>query len=355
MLPGTAQATEVECLTGATFPAQITRTKSAPTSVVVVQYRLQRVLPRPGSLAAMATGVAIFAAAALCKVALDRVADDNMPPFITFYPAVVLISLTSGTRVGLIAVAVALALSWYFWIVPFGSFDIVDWVSFYTIVTFAVFGGLVSAIVGVTRELLDEHTSHEVERKRITRETVHRIKNLIAVVQAISTKVSRQANSFSDYNTKFASRLAALASAQDVLVKTEWEDVRVSEIIDSALAPFRPNPALVVRSGPDIMLPARFVSGVSLALYELATNAMKYGALQARPGSVVLTWASHKNRGSLVWKEVPTHAERPIGENTGFGTILIQSAFNRASGTQVHYEVRDAGVTAEFEWPLETA
>jgi two-component sensor histidine kinase len=178
---------------------------------------------------------------------------------------------------------------------------------------------------------------------------------LIAVVQAISTKVSRQSNSFADYNAKFASRLAALASAQDVLVKTEWENVRVCEIIDSALAPFRPNPALVVRPGPDIILPARFVSGVSLALYELATNAMKYGALLARSGSVDLTWASHGNRARVIWREVPTDAKRPIGEDTGFGTILIQSAFNRASGTRVHYEVTDAGVTAEFEWPLETA
>jgi two-component sensor histidine kinase len=316
--------------------------------------RLQRVLPRPGGPAAIAAGVAVFVAAALLKVALDTAAGDNMPPFITFYPAVVLISLISGTRVGLITVAMALAVSWYFWIVPYRSFDVVGLVFFYSIVTFAFFGALVSAIVGVTRALLDEHTFHEVERKRITRETIHRIKNIISVIQAISTKVSRQTHSFSEYNAKFTSRLAALASAQDVLVKTEWEDVLIREIVDSALAPFRPNPALVVRAGPDIMLPARFVSGVSLALYELATNAMKYGALLARPGSVILTWQATENLGSLVWKEVPTDAKRPVGENTGFGTTLIHSAFSRASGTRVHYEVTDAGVTAEFEWPLAT-
>jgi two-component sensor histidine kinase len=314
--------------------------------------RLQRVLPGPGGPAAIAAGVAVFAAAALLKVALDTAAGDNMPPFITFYPAIVLISLISGTRLGLISVAASLVVSSYFWIFPYGSFDIAGPVAVYSVVTFAFFGVLVSAIVGVTRELLDEHTAHEAERRRITRETVHRIKNLIAVVQAISTKVSRQANTFSDYNTKFASRLAALASAQDVLVKTEWEDVHVREIIDSALAPFRPNPALVVRAGPDIVLPARYVSGLSLALYELATNAMKYGALLARPGSVILTWQATENLGRLVWKEAPAEAKRPVGANVGFGSTLIQSAFSRASGTRVHYEVTDTGVTAQFEWPL---
>lgn len=317
--------------------------------------RLQRMLPRPGSTAAIAAGVVVFAAAAFLKVVLDAAAGDIIPPFITFYPAVVLVSLISGTRLGLISVAAALAVSWYFWIVPYGSFDIVDLVSFYAIVTFAIFGVLVSAIVGVTRELLDEHTAHEVERRRITRETVHRVKNLITVVQAISNKVSRQTDSVSEYNARFASRMAALALAQDVLVKTEWEDVRVREIIDSALAPFRPNPALDVRVGPDIMLPARYVSGISLALYELATNAMKYGALLARPGSVILTWQATEKLGRMIWKEVATEATRAAGGSAGFGTILIQSAFSRAAGTRVHYEVTDAGVTAEFEWPLETA
>ena len=317
--------------------------------------RLQRVLPRPGSPAAIAAGVAVFVLAVLLKMALDAAAGDNMPPFITFYPALVLISLISGTWLSLIGVAAALVLSWYFWFPPYGSFDIAGPVSLSSLITFAISGALVSAIVGVTRELLDEHAAHEVERRRITRETVHRIKNLISIVQAISTKVSRQTSSFSEYNAKFASRLAALASAQDVLVKTEWEDARIREIIESALAPFRPNPALVVRAGPDIVLPARYVSGVSLALYELATNAMKYGALLARPGSVSLTWQATGNLGSLVWKEVHTDATRPARENAGFGTLLIQNAFNRDAGTRVHYEVTDAGVTAEFEWPLEAA
>jgi two-component sensor histidine kinase len=275
-----------------------------------------------------------------------------MPPFITFYPAIVLISLISGTRIGLISVAAALAVSSYFWIFPYGNFDIAGSVSIYSIVTFALFGALVSAIVGVTRELLDEHTTFEAERRRITRETVHRIKNLISIVQAISTKISGQTDSFSEYNARFASRMAALASAQDVLVKTEWEDVRVREIIESALAPFRPNPALIVSPGPDIVLPARYVSGVSLALYELATNAMKYGALLARPGSVTLTWQATEKLGRMVWKEVPSAATRPAGESVGFGTILIQNAFSCATGTRVHYEVTAAGVVAELEWPL---
>jgi two-component sensor histidine kinase len=316
--------------------------------------QLQRILLLLQGRAATIASVLVFVAAWLLKPLLDAAAGDYLPPFITFYPAVVLISLISGTRFGLVAVAAALVVSSYFWISPYRSFELVGLRSLYSVVTFGIFGALISAIVGVTRELLEEHVAHAAERSRMARETVHRIKNLIAVIQAISTKVARQSNGMSDYNAKFSSRLAALASAQDVLVRTEWQDVHVSQIVDSALAPFRPNPALAVDPGPDIVLPARFVSGVSLALYELATNAMKYGALLARPGSVTLTWRASATVGTLIWREVATDAKRNPHESTGFGTTLIQIALGNAPGTRVHYEVTDAGVNAEFEWPLQS-
>lgn len=315
--------------------------------------RLQRLLPLLHGRAAAATSVLVFVAAALLKPLLDVAAGDYLPPFITFYPAVVLISLTGGMRLGLIAVAAAVVISSYFWIPPYHSVKILGLVSRYSVVIFAIFGALIATIVGLTRELLEEHVVHATERTRMARETVHRIKNLISVIQAISTKVSRQANGLSDYNAKFSSRLAALAVAQEVLIRTEWQDVHLPEIIDLALAPFRPNPALVVDAGPDIVLPARYVSGVCLALYELATNAMKYGALLARPGSVTLTWRASANVGILIWKEVATDGKRAPAESTGFGTMLIQGALSRAAGTRVHYEVMDSGVIAEFEWPLE--
>ncbi|HEY7689966.1 MAG TPA: HWE histidine kinase domain-containing protein [Dongiaceae bacterium] len=317
--------------------------------------RLQRFVLLLQGRAPTAASVLVFIAAALLKPLLDAGAGAYLPPFITFYPAVVLISLISGPRLGLIAVAAALAVSTYFWISPYHGFALVDLASLYSVITFAVFGALISAIGGVARQLLEEHAAHAAERSRMARETVHRIKNLIAVIQAISMKVARHSDGMSDYNAKFSSRLAALASAQDVLIRTEWQDVSVSEIIDSALAPFRPNPALAVNPGPDIVLPARYVSGLSLALYELATNAMKYGALLARPGSVTLAWRSAGNTGTLVWTEVATGAPRNPGESTGFGTMLIQTALGHALGTRVHYEITDAGVNAEFEWPLASA
>jgi two-component sensor histidine kinase len=315
--------------------------------------RLQRLLEVLRGRAAIAASIVVLVAAALLKPLLDAAAGDYLPPFITFYPAVVLISLIGGTRAGLVALAAALVVSCYFWIPPYNSFKIDGLGSLYSVIIFAVFGGLISVTLGLMRELLEEHAAHAAEKTRMARETVHRIKNLISVIQAISMKVQRQATDLSDYHAKFSSRLAALASAQDVLVRTEWQDVHLSEIIDTALAPFLHNPALAVDRGPDIVVPAKYVSGLSLALYELATNAMKYGALLARPGSVTLAWRVAADVGTLIWTEVATGASPPPRKNAGFGTTLIQGALGRDAGTRVRYEVTDAGVTAEFEWPLE--
>jgi len=317
--------------------------------------QLQRGLLLLRGRAALATSLLVFLAAGILKPLLDAAAGDYLPPFVTFYPAVVVISLISGRRLGFIAVAAAVVISWYFWIPPYHSFKVLALGPLLGIVTFAIFGALLSVIAGVTRVLLEEHAAYAAERTRMARESVHRIKNLIAVVHAISTKVARQTDGMPEYNAKFFSRLAALGVAQDVLIRTEWEDVHLNEIIETSLAPFRPNPALDVDPGPDVMVPARYVSGVSVALYELATNAMKYGALLARLGSVTLTWRASADSGTLIWREVAGGPKQTPTDIPGFGTTLIQNALGHATGTRVRYEVTDTGVIAEFEWPLQMA
>jgi two-component sensor histidine kinase len=253
------------------------------------------------------------------------------------------------------AVAAAVAISAYYWILPYYAFETQTISALLSIIVFAVFGILIATTVGLTRNLLKEHVDHAEERMRVARETVHRTKNLLSVVQAISRKVARRASSLADYNERFSQRLSALGTAQDVLIRTTWEDVLLDHVIESALAPFLPNPALVVRPGPKVTVPAAFVSGVSLALYELATNAMKYGCLLPRPGSVTITWRVSDDVVSLDWLEVAINAEESGETTAGFGSFLIQHALNNATGTDVRYDVTDTGVHATFKWPCNPA
>jgi len=297
----------------------------------------------------------IFLIATLLKPLLDVTANDHLPPFITYYPAIVLVSLVSGMQTGVWAVAAAVAISAYFWIFPYYTFETQTISALLSIIVFAVFGILIAATVGLTRDLLQEHVDHAEERMRVARETVHRTKNLLSVVQAISRKVARQASSLADYNERFSQRLSALGTAQDVLIRTKWEDVLLDHVIESALAPFLPNPALILTPGPRVTVPAHFVSGLSLALYELATNAMKYGCLLVRPGSVTITWRISGEFVILYWVEVATNGAKTAETKAGFGSFLIQHALNNATATGVRHELTDTGVQAEFRWPLKSA
>jgi two-component sensor histidine kinase len=314
--------------------------------------RLHQVLPQSKSFGSWIWGFGILAAAICLKLLLDGIGHGAQPPFITFYPAIVAISLVCGTTVGLAAVIIATGTAWVLWMSPTAASTAMPLASIVTIVAFVCFGSFVALVVGLTRQLLDEHVAHAAERSHIARETVHRIKNLLAVVQAISQKILRQSDNLPDYSAKFVSRLGALASAQDVLLRSEWQDVDVGALVEQALAPFRPNPALQIVGGEPLLLPAAYANHMSMALYELATNAMKYGALYARSGAVTLMWRSSNGNGVIEWRE--RSSEPPVGaiSASGTGASLVKTALGLAHGTKVDYQVAANAVDVIFQWPL---
>ena len=169
------------------------------------------------------------------------------------------------------------------------------------------------------------------------------------MVQAISTKVASETDTVAEYRDVLTDRLAALDIAQNVLIRRDWRDVNLNEIIHSTLAPFLPNPGLLVQAGPDVRVPARHVGGLSMALYELCTNAMKYGALAGGRGPVTLSWHTEANNCILEWRE--TLDREATIERSGFGTTLIQVALSREPRTAVQYEVTPSRVMAAFRWP----
>jgi two-component sensor histidine kinase len=304
-----------------------------------------------GSARAWAASAALLVAAFAAKLALDALAGEPLPPYIIFYPAVVLTALIGGPRVGLAAAAASLIIAWYVFLpVPY-SFTVADRATALSLEIFAVTGALLAFAAGFARVAYDAAFASEARRAHSARESVHRIKNLIAVVQAISAKVGREAVSYDDYVAIFSQRLAALALAQDVLVRSDWQDVEVKQLVESALAPFLPNPGLRVEFGPPAQVPARYVGGLCMALYELCTNAMKYGALADGRGPVTMAWRLDGDACVLEWDE--RTATREHGEN--FGTQLIRSALGRDPATEVSYEVGGDRVVAVFRWPCRNA
>lgn len=314
--------------------------------------RVRKWLPPAGSLpaylfAAVAVGVAIF-----LRVLMDQITDEPLPPYITLYPAVVIASFVGGTRVGIFAMIASAVAAWVFWIGP-AQAAAVSPIRAMTGAIYLFTGALTVFACGLARALLDQTAANEEFRHRAARESVHRIKNLLAVIQSISRKIAREIPDVGAYRDQLDMRLRSLAIAQDVLIKRDWADVHLNDLIQSTLGPFLPNPRLELRLNANVMVPSAAIASLSMALYELATNSMKYGALAHPEGLVRLESREHEGDAWLEWREIGL-AHVAVGESAGFGSQLIRAALSAIDGATVLYDIGPESVSCVFEWPART-
>ena len=168
----------------------------------------------------------------------------------------------------------------------------------------------------------------------LVHELNHRMKNLLAVIQSIARNTFSVGQHQSNAYEEFTSRLQALARAQDLAVASK-RGAEVRNIIASALAGFADR---VVLEGPDIATKASFAQMLALAVHELATNAVKYGALSNANGHVSVRWAivpgSEGRRLWFSWRESGGPQVRPPA-TASFGTRLIRSALSAVEGEPV--------------------
>jgi two-component sensor histidine kinase len=278
-------------------------------------------------------------AGAVLKPLLELLGGEPLPPYITFYPAVVMAALVGGPVIGISCALITLAIASFFLHSVASSLP--------AAIIYAFTSVFLGWVIGHARLAFDAAKAHRTYQEYAARESVHRIKNLIAVVQAISNKVFREVKTTEQYRDILSERMRGLEIAQRILLEQDWRDVPLGTLIDSALAPFLPNPGLTLRRGPEATIPAGCVRGLSMALYELCTNAMKYGALAEGRGPVLLTWKIEGGKVVLDWEERTATDPRHID---GFGATLIRVALAGHSEAHVDYRVDPDGVHASFQW-----
>jgi two-component sensor histidine kinase len=151
-------------------------------------------------------------------------------------------------------------------------------------------------------------------------------------------------------------RLIALARAHDVLTKESWEGAELKDIVGQAVAPYtsRGENRLHV-SGPEVRLSPRMALALAMALQELATNAVKYGALANATGEIRITWdvepALPKPRLRLRWEE---SGGPPVQTPTrrGFGSRLIERSLSQELNGIARIEFRPTGIVCTVDAPL---
>ena len=150
--------------------------------------------------------------------------------------------------------------------------------------------GLPERLVSVGRDITEQRLA-ENQRQDLMREMSHRMKNMLSMVQAITTQTFRQMSSIEEGRVAITGRVAALARAQDILVHSADAPSDILKIVDGALSPHQTTDLRIEIAGPKVELSAQQGLGLSLALHELATNAAKYGALSNEDGRVRIGWS----------------------------------------------------------------
>ena len=137
---------------------------------------------------------------------------------------------------------------------------------------------MVSIVTDVTdRKAAEDHVQF------LMHEISHRSKNLLMVIQSIARRTARSAGSMEEFERRFERRLQGLAASHDVLVSNDWQGAPLADLVRQQLVPFAEiEGSRVELAGPEMVVTAEAAQALGLAIHELATNAIKYGALLAR-------------------------------------------------------------------------
>ena len=192
--------------------------------------------------------------------------------------------------------------------------------------------------VATTARVLEQHDKERDDREShvrlIMRELSHRSKNLLAIVLAIARQTARHTRSFDEFESRFNSRIQALADAHDLLVEQQWGGALIDDLVSAQLSAF--GMEKVTCRGARIMLRTEAVQNVALALHELATNASKYGALSTPNGKINIDWAMQDDESGdrslrLTWRETGGPPVTPPTQK-GFGCFVLERVTLNALG-----------------------
>ena len=209
------------------------------------------------------------------------------------------------------------------------------------------------ALMGAVNMLVDisERKQAEERQKVLVDELNHRVKNTLASVQSLAAHSLRGGVEPDRMRERFEARLVALSNAHNQLADRRWQDADLRALAEEVLAPYRADHRISL-DGEVVMVSARLAVSLSMVLHELATNAVKYGALSVTPGRLSVSWRrSGAARLVLEWREMDGPPVPPPVRK-GFGTRFIAGAIGGELGGQVEHEFAREGVRCRIETPL---
>lgn len=215
--------------------------------------------------------------------------------------------------------------------------------------------GTVREWVGVCIDIHERKTAEE-RQSLLMAELDHRVRNILASIQAMVTLSSRSAPGKEELARRLQGRVAAMARTHGLLTRQRWAGASLTAIIRDELRPYADGDEAVVLTGsPDCILRPREALNFALVIHELATNAAKYGALSVPGGRITVDWtieeAAAGARLLLEWRESGGPDVRPP-ERRGFGSSLLGSALGQPPDAKVALEFEPSGVRCRIDLRL---
>jgi PAS domain S-box-containing protein len=199
---------------------------------------------------------------------------------------------------------------------------------------------------------IDRIKKAETHRELLVQELNHRVKNTLAVVQSFANQTFA-GHGRDEQVEVFSGRLQALAKAHDLLTQEAWEKASLRDIVRSAFEACAVEPSRYEVTGPRVTLPPGKAVTFAMALHELCTNAIKYGALSSEAGRVEVRWTRTKDaedRLRLTWRESGGPRVEPP-TTKGFGSRMIRMAVAMERGGELRTDYRPEGLVCEIDVP----
>jgi two-component sensor histidine kinase len=203
---------------------------------------------------------------------------------------------------------------------------------------------------------LREREETSERQKLLIRELHHRVKNTLATVQALLGATARSSKSIEEFYASFVGRIVALAHTHTLLTEDYWQAASLHDLLTAELRPYEAGGRRIALKGPHVALYADLAVPLGMAVHELTTNAVKYGALSSPAGRLEVSWDCVDRDEARVlvldWQERggPPIEGKPNGR--GFGSTLIERVLTTQCNAKVDYAFAPEGVSLHVEAPL---
>ena len=207
--------------------------------------------------------------------------------------------------------------------------------------------GRVVRVSGVTVDITERKQAEE-RQNLLAREVDHRAKNALALAQSI-VRLTR-GDDVKAYVQAVEGRINALARVHTILSLSSWQSAEIGKLVDEELAPYSTGDQIAF-DGSEIQLRPATAQTLALALHELVTNSVKYGALSTASGRLSISWEAHADMLQMVWEE----KDGPVVEkpaSRGFGTRSVIASIESQLGGHAEFDWRSEGLICRLSVPL---